>query len=766
MHRVVAALLVCAFYVSSVSAFESFVVEDIRVEGARRIAPGTVFNYLPVKVGDTLTDQKAQEAIRALFKTGFFKDIRLEREGNVLIVTVIERPAIASINITGTKEISDEDLKKSLRDVGFVEGRVFNRSLLGQIEQELERLYFARGRYAVRIKPTVTPLERNRVAVDLSISEGKTAKIREIDIVGNHQFKEKELLKLFNLQTKGGLFGRKNRYSRQELVGDLERLRNLYQDQGYLEFDIESTQVTITPDKEHIYITVNIFEGKKFTISDVKLEGEFVIPKEELEQLITVKRGDVFSRKRITDITNAITDILGNIGYAFANVNAIPDVDKENATVAFTFFVDPGKRVYVRRVTFSGNSSTRDDVLRREMRQLEGGWYSAAKIKRSRERLQRTGFFESVNIETPPVPGSPDQVDVNVAVKERLTGNLLFGVGFSDSDGIVFNGSITESNLFGTGKELSISLDTSRANTLVRVRYVNPYWRKSGLSRGFRFVFTDIDTATLNIGAYQTNTRSVGMFFGIPISEIRRLNVGFDIDRTDITVGSDSAQVAKDFVDANGPTNTVLKTTLGWTQDSLNRAIFPTKGGLQRVIGEITVPGSELEYYKLNYTGSRYFPLGGSKTARVKGEIGIGDGYGDTESLPFYQNFFAGGSRSVRGYKSRTLGPRDTATPFDPIGGNQRVLLNAEYIFPLPGAKPGNQSQRLSFFLDGGQVFGPGLDSPGETIDFAELRYSIGLAFNWFSPVGPLAISVAASLNDQPGDDTEPVQFTLGVPLR
>jgi outer membrane protein insertion porin family len=336
---------------------------------------------------------------------------------------------------------------------------------------------------------------------------------------------------------------------------------------------------------------------------------------------------------------------------------------------------------------------------------------------------------------------------------------LLFGVGFSDSDGIVFNGSITESNLFGTGKELSISLDTSRANTLVQVRYVNPFWRKSGVSRGFRFVFTDVDTETLDIGAYQTNTRSAGMFFGIPISEIRMLNVGFDIDRTEITAGSDSAQVAKDFVDANGPANTVLRATLGWTQDSLNRAIFPTKGGLQRVSGEITVPGSDLEYYKLNYTGARYFPLGGSKTVRVKGEIGIGD-------LPFYQNFFAGGSRSVRGYKSRTLGPRDTAPPFDPIGGDQRVLLNAEYIFPLPGAKPGNQSQRLSFFLDGGQVFGPGLDSPGETIDFGELRYSIGLAFNWFSPVGPLAISVAAPLNDQPGDDTEPVQFTLGVPLR
>ncbi|MFQ6021164.1 MAG: outer membrane protein assembly factor BamA [Acidiferrobacterales bacterium] len=764
MHRVFAALFACVLYVAPANAVEPFPVEDIRVEGVQRISPGTVFNYLPIKVGETLTEKRAQEAIRALFKTGFFADIRLEREGNVLVVTVIERPAIASINISGTREISDADLKKSLRDIGFVEGRVFNRSLLEQIEQELERQYFGRGRYSVKIRPTVTPLERNRVAVDIEVREGRTARIREINIVNNRQFTDKELLKLFRLRTKGGLFGKKNQYSRQELVGDLERLRNFYQDQGFLEFDITSTQVSITPDKEQIYITVNLSEGKKFTISDVTLSGQMVVPEGELRQFITIKPGDVFSRRRITEITKNISDKLGNEGYAFANINAIPDVDRENATVAFTFFVDPGKRVYVRRINFSGNTSTHDEVLRREMRQLEGGWFSTGKIQRSRERLQRTGFFDEVTIETPPVPGSPDQVDVNVTVKERLTGNLLFGVGFSDSDGILFNASVRETNLFGTGRELAVSLDNSSSNTFLNVRYVNPYYRKGGISRGFRGFYSDFDAAEQDLAAYDTETVGGGIFFGLPLSEARTLNLGFDLQNTEIGVDADSAQVAQDFVAANGEENAVLLTTVGWSQNSLDRRIFPSRGATQRISAELAVPGSELEYYKLTYSASRYWPVSRRTSFRIKGELGLGDGYGDTEDLPFYENFFAGGTRSVRGYESRSLGPRDTRPPFDPIGGSRRVLGNLEYIFPLPGAQPGNRSMRLSVFVDAGQVYGPG-PGPGEDIDLGELRYSMGLAFNWFSPVGPLAISIASPLNDEPQDETETLQFTLGVPF-
>lgn len=760
MRRVVAALLLLfALQSSFVFALDSFVIKDIRVEGVQRISAGTVFNYLPVKVGDTFTQARGQEAIRALYKTGFFKDVQLAREGDVLVVKVSERPAISKIEITGAKDISKDDLKKGLREVGFVEGRVFNRSLLEQIEQELQRQYFARGRYSVRIKPTVTPLERNRVDVTIDISEGRTARIQEINIVGNERFSDKELRKLFTLQTKAGLFGKKNQYSRQQLVGDLERLRNYYQDRGYLEFDITSTEVAITPDKEQIYISINLSEGQKYTVSDVKLAGKLPMPKEQLAQLITITPGDVFSRKRVTEATKSITDRLGNEGYAFANVNAIPDVDKEKAKVGFTFFVDAGKRVYVRRINFFGNVSTRDNVLRREMRQLEGGWFSTEKVQRSRERLQRTGFFEDVTIETPPVPGSPDQVDINVTVKERLTGNLLFGIGYGDGQ-IILSGSITETNLFGTGKEFSASLNTSKSNRLLNLRYVNPYWKKSGISRGFRLFFQDIDTESTNVGEYQTDTAGGGVFFGLPISESRRIRLGFDLEQTNITANSDSAQVAQDFVAQNGDSNTVLKLTLGWSQDTTNRAFFPTKGAIQTISGEITTPGSDLDYYKVSWLGARYWPTTRNTSIRIKGELSFGNGYGDTDELPFYENFYAGGPTTVRGYAPRSLGPTDTAPPFDPIGGDKRLIGNTEWAFPVPGQSQ-NKSMRMSFFVDTGWVWGP-----GEDVDLSQLRYSTGLAFNWLSPVGPLTIILAKALNAEPGDETETVQFTLGAALK
>jgi outer membrane protein insertion porin family len=760
MRRVAAALLLLfALQSSFVFALDSFVVKDIRVEGVQRISAGTVFNYLPIKVGDTFTPARGQEAIRALYKTGFFKDVQLAREGDVLVVKVVERPAIAKIEITGAKEIPKDDLKKGLREVGFVEGRVFNRSLLEQIEQELQRQYFARGRYSVKIKPTVTPLERNRVDVTIAISEGRTARIQEINIVGNERFSEKELRKLFTLQTKAGLFGKKNQYSRQKLVGDLERLRNYYQDRGYLEFDITSTEVAITPDKEQIYITVNLVEGQKYTVSDVKLAGKLPLPKEQLAQLITITPGDVFSRKRVTEATKNITDRLGNQGYAFANVNAIPDVNKEKATVAFTFFVDAGKRVYVRRINFYGNVTTRDNVLRREMRQLEGAWFSTEKVQRSRERLQKTGFFEDVTIETPPVPGTTDQVDINVTVKERLTGNLLFGVGYGDGQ-IILSGSITETNLFGTGKEFSATLNWSKANRLLNLRYVNPYWKKSGVSRGFRLFFQDINTESTNVGQYQTDTAGGGMFFGLPISESRRIRLGFDLEQTNLTVNEDSSQVSQDFVAQNGDSNTVLKLTLGWSQDTTNAAFFPTKGAIQTVTGEITTPGSDLQYYKLSWLGARYWPTTRNTAIRLKGELGVGGGYSDTDELPFYENFYAGGPTSVRGYAPRSLGPKDTAPPNDPIGGDKRLIGNSEWFFPVPGQSQ-NKSMRMSFFVDTGWVWGP-----GQSVDLSELRYSTGLAFNWLSPVGPLIIVLAKALNAQPGDQTETIQFTLGAALR
>ncbi len=763
MNKLFAALLLCVLHAPVVMAMESFVVKDIRVDGLQRIAAGTVFNYLPIKVGDMLTEQKSQEAVRALFKTGFFRDVRLERDKSVLVVNVVERPSIAGIKIAGTKEMSEEDLKKGLKEIGLAEGRVFNKSLLDRVEQELRQQYFARGYYAVTISPTVTPLERNRVDINIQVAEGKVARIREISLVGNQLFSDKTLLKLFTLGPKPwyAFFSSRDKYSKQKLAGDLERLRNFYQDQGFLEFNIDSTQVSITPDKEKIYITVNITEGNKYTVTGYKLAGTFVVPEKDLNDLVSVKAGSVFSRKEVTETTKKISDRLANDGYAFANVNAIPDVDKEKSQVSFTFFIDPGRRVYVRRVNFSGNVATRDEVLRREMRQQEGAWYNAAKIQRSRERLQRLGFFDEVNVETPAVPGIADQVDVNVSVKERPTGNLMLGVGYSDTDGLLLNASITQSNLFGTGKELSFSFDNSRSVTNFNIRYVNPYYTQNGISRGFNIYSSKVDAAAANTASYTADTRGVGMFFGIPLSEDNSISVGGDIEDVALHTSTTSAQVAQDFVAKYGSSNTNFKATLSWAHDTLDSPLLPTKGSLQRLSSEIAVPGSDVRYYKLTYLAGHYWPVSDSLTFKVKGELGYGNGYGSTGSLPFYKNFYAGGSSSVRGFRSNSLGPKDNLPPNDPIGGNRRVLANMELLFPLPGSSRDNKSMRLSLFSDGGMVYGP-----GEKMDLGQLRYSVGLAFNWFSPVGPLSFSYAIPLNDKPGDHTESFQFTLGVPLR
>jgi outer membrane protein insertion porin family len=763
MKRILAALLFLVLRIPVGQALEPFVVKDIRVEGLQRISAGTVFNYLPVKVGDTLTDQRSQDAVRALFKTGFFRDVQLGRDKDVLIVKVIERPSIAGIKITGTKELSESDLKKSLKEIGLAEGRVFNKSLLDRVEQELRQQYFGRGYYAVAIKPTVTPLERNRVDINLEVAEGKVARIREINIVGNHLFRDKQLLKLFSLGPKPwyAFFSSRDKYSKQKLTGDLERLRNFYQDQGFLEFNIDSTQVSITPDKERIYITINITEGKKYTVTGYKLAGTFVVPEPELAKLVSIKAGDVFSRKAVTETTKKISDRLANDGYAFANVNAVPDVNKEKSEVSFTFFIDPGRRVYVRRINFSGNVATRDEVLRREMRQLEGAWYNAAKIQRSRVRLQRLGFFDDVNVETPAVPGTADQVDVNVTVKERPTGNLMLGVGYSDTDGFLVNASVTQSNLFGTGKELTFGFDNSRSTTNFNVRYVNPYYTRDGISRGFNAYVSTVDASAANIASYTADSKGVGVFFGIPLSEDNSVNVGGDIERVDLHTSTSSAQVAQDFVAKYGASNTLYKTTLGWSHDTLDSLLLPTSGSVQRVTAEVGLPGSDIEYYKLSYLAGHYWPLSQSFTFKAKAELGYGNGYGSSGTLPFYKNFFAGGSSTVRGYKSNSLGPRDSLPPNDPIGGTRRVLGNMELLFPIPGMSSDNKSMRLSLFTDAGMVYGA-----DQKVDPSQLRYSAGLAFNWYSPVGPLSFSYAVPLHSKPGDQKESFQFTLGVPLR
>lgn len=760
MNRFLAALFI-ALLPALAWALEPFVVKDISVEGLQRIAAGTVFNYLPVKVGDRLTEKGAENAIRALYKTGFFKDVRLERKGDVLIVSVVERPSIGSIRITGTHEFSQDDLKKGLKEIGLSEARIFDRSLLDRVEQEMRSQYFSKGFYAVSIQPTVTPLERNRVDIDIAVTEGPPARIREIIIVGNQEFSTKELLDLFTLGPASwwAVFSSRDQYSKQKLAGDLERLRNFYQDRGFLEFNIDSTQVSITPDKEAIYITVNVSEGKRYTVSNVRLTGKFPVAEKELRDLISLKPGSVFSRKEVTESSKRISDRLANDGYAFANVNAVPDINKDSRTVSFNFFVDPGRRTYVRRVNFGGNVATHDEVLRRELRQLEGTWYSAEKIRRSRERLQRLGYFEDVNIETPAVPGTSDQVDVNITVKERSTGSLMLGVGYSDV-GLGINAAVTESNLFGSGKELSFRVDNTKATRNFSVRYVNPYYTPDGISRGFTLFSNSIDTSQLDTAAYNTKTVGAGVFWGIPLTEYNRLNVGLDYESIGIETRDTSAQVAKDFVALEGSPVKAYKLSLGWSSDSLDSAIFPTRGSLQRISGEVAVPGSDITYYKLNYLLGRYWPLTETTTLRAKAELGYGDGYRDTTTLPFFKNFYAGGSSTVRGYRGSSLGPRDPSVD-QTIGGNRRVLGNMEYFFPVPGTTRDDKSMRMSLFVDTGMVYGP-----GERVDLGELRYSAGLAFNWFSPVGPLSFSYAKPLNNKPGDQKEQFQFTLGVPFR
>lgn len=760
MKQISAALLT-AVLPALVYAIEPFTVKDISVEGLQRISAGTVFNYLPVKVGDTLTEKGAQEAIRALYKTGFFKDVRLERKGNVLIVSVVERPSIAGIRITGTSEFSQDDLKKGLKEIGLSEGRIFNRSLLDRVEQELRTQYFSRGYYALTIKPTITPLERNRVDLDIAVTEGPPARIREIVIVGNTEFPTDEILSLFTLGPAPwwAVFSKRDQYSKQKLAGDLERVKNFYQDQGFLEFSIDSTQVSITPEKEDVYITVNVTEGKRYTVSDVRLTGKFPVPESELRSLISLKPGTVFSRREVTESSKRISDRLANDGYAFANINAVPEINREARTVSFNFYVDPGRRAYVRRVNFSGNVATHDEVLRREMRQLEGAWYSAEKIRRSRERLQRLGFFEDVNIETPAVPGTSDQVDVNITVKERSTGSLMFGVGYSDA-GIGVNASVTESNLFGTGKELSFRVDNTQATKNFSIRYVDPYYTPDGVSRGFTLFSNSVDTSELDTAAYNTKTVGAGIFWGIPLTEYRRLNIGMDYESIGIETRDTSPQTAKDFVEQEGSPVRAVKFTLGWASDSLDSAIFPTRGTLQRVNLEASVPDSDIEYYRLTYVLGRYWPLTDTVSFRARGELGYGDGYGDTAELPFFKNYYAGGSSTVRGFKSSSLGPRDPIVD-QTIGGNRRILTNLELLFPVPGMQRDDKSMRMSLFVDGGMVYGP-----AQHVDFGELRYSAGLAFNWFSPVGPLSFSYAVPLNDRPGDQTEGLQFTLGVPFR
>ena len=733
---VLLALLLCG----SAHAFEPFEVTDIRVEGLERISPGTVFNYLPIKVGDTVDSEDTVNAVKTLFKTGFFSDIRMEKDGSVLVVYVKERAAISSIKITGNKDLETDKLLEGLKDIGLAEGRVFDRSLLDKVEQELRRQYFSRGKYAVRIETTITPLERNRVGILIDISEGEVARIKQINIVGNHVFTDKELRKGFTLDTPSFLsFITKNdQYSKQKLSADLEILRSFYLDRGYLNFNIISTQVSITPDKKDIYITINISEGEQFKIREVTLSGQLVLKPEELFPLVMINPGDVFSRKRVTEAVDRISAKLGDQGYAFANVNTVPDVNESEQLVNLAFIVDPGKRVYVRRVNVKGNITTRDEVMRREMRQMEAGWFSAEKVERSRTRLQKLGFFEDVNVETPAVPGTTDQVDVN----------------YAQTSGILFNASISQDNFLGSGKRVSFAFNNSKVTTLYNFYYTDPYYTINGVSRGFGLFYRKTDADKANISSYTTDTYGANVNYGIPINEYDTIRVSPEFENLKLKTTSESPNQVIDFIDQHGSDYNTLKLTGGWAHDTRNKALFADDGGLQSFSVETAVPGSGLQYYKLAYDQRRYVPLTKDLTLSMHAQFGYGDGYGDYDNLPFFENYFAGGVRSVRGFEDNTLGPTDSKG--NPIGGSVQVVGGAEILFPVPFVE-GSKSFRLGTFFDIGNVY-----SDVSSFDAKELRYSVGVSSLWISPLGPLAISLGFPLNASSSDTVQNFQFTVG----
>lgn len=735
-------------------AIDLFVVEDIRVEGLQRISAGTVFNYLPVNVGDNFDPSNSPAAIRALFKTGFFRDVRLEKDGNVLVVHVEERPAIAGIKITGNNDIETEELLKALKGIGLAEGKVFNRQALEKVEQELRRQYFSHGKYGVKISSEVTNLTRNRVAILIAISEGIVAKIKQINIVGNLAFSDEELLENFELNTPHLLsfYTKSDQYSKQKLSADLERLRSFFQDRGYVNFAIESTQVSITPNKKEIYITVNVSEGAVFTIEEVKLAGKLIVNPNQLIALVKVGPGDIFSRKLATETSKAISDRLGDEGYAFANVNMVPDIAEAVNTVKITFFVDPGKRVYVRRINMQGNTKTRDEVLRREMRQLESSWAVTSKIERSKQRLERLGYFDEVNIETPAVPGTSDQIDVNYSVVEKPSGNLQAGFGFSQSQGLIFNTSVTQDNVFGSGKRINFTFNNSNISTIYQIGYHNPYYTVDGVSRGFNISFRETDADQANLSNYSTDVGSAGVNYSIPLSETDRLRTNIDFKHTKINTFDSTSSEIFNFVDSNGNNFNTLSLSLGWSHDTLNRAVFATEGVRQSLSALFTVPGIDLEYFKLSYLHRQYYLLAKDLVLFLHGELAYGDGYGDTNELPFFEHFFAGGIRSIRGFQDNTLGPRDSRG--DPFGGTSKLVGGAEVFFPVPFLSE-NKSIRMGAFVDIGSVFDDG-------IDVGDLRYSVGLSAKWLSPFGALSFSVAQPFNRGDNDDVQNFQFTFG----
>lgn len=761
------ALAVLAVCSGHVLAIEPFTVRDIRVEGIQRTEAGTVFSYLPVRVGETFTDEKGAAAIKALYATGFFKDIRIEAEGNVLVVSVEERPAIAAVEFTGAKEFDKDQLTKALKDIGLGEARIYDKSIAERAEQELKRQYLSKGMYGVSITTTVTPVERNRVNVSFAVDEGEVSRIRQITLVGNKVFSDKELHKAISLSTPGLLtwYTKSDQYSKQKLTADIETLKSYYLNRGYLEMQVESTQVSITPDKKDIYITINLSEGDKYTVSGVKLEGETFGREAELKSLVLLKPGDVYNGEYLAESTKRISERLGNFGYAFANVNTNPDLNREKKEVAFTILIDPGKRVYIRKINISGNTKTRDEVIRREYRAFESSWYDGAKIRLSRDRVDRLGYFKEVTIETPEVTGTTDQVDVNMTVVEKPTGNILLGAGFSSSDKLTLTGSIQQTNAFGSGDTIGLEINTSKRNRTIAFSETNPYFTDNGVSRSYELFSRTTRPPAINAGDYIVRTLGGNVKFGVPFSELDTIFFGVGVERTKVETflnqpdEINSPQVylnyARDFGDGVNATTTSFPLTMAWQRDSRDSALTPNSGRYQRANFEVA-PFGDLRYYRAIYQHQYFKPFFKVITLAMNGEIDYGRGL-NGRPYPIFKNFYAGGIGSVRGYDTSSLGDAKDPLTGDSLGGSKRIIGNLELQFPFPG-QGNDRTLRWFTFVDGGNVF-----AEGQKMRASDLRYSAGIGFSWVSPVGPLKLSYGKPLNLKVGDKPQTFQFQLGT---
>lgn len=752
-----------------------FRVQDIRVEGLQRVPVDQVFRTLPIQAGDRVDAADVREAVERLYGTGDFEDVRLGRDGDVLVVEVSERPSIASIEIEGNKSIDDKKLREGLSDAGLEEGEVYQRSTLENITGELKRQYISQGRYGAQVEIKAKPLSRNRVALTIDIYEGKPAKIRDINIVGNEVFSDEKLLDQFELRPSGfwTFFGSKDKYSRERLSGDLESLRSFYLDRGYINFSIESNQVSVTADRREVYITINVVEGEQFKVRDVNLAGDLVVDEEELRPLLLLEKGETFSQQRVTYTSELLTRRLGNEGYTFAEVEGRPEENEDGETVDVTFYVNPGNRVYVNRIEFNGNTKTRDEVLRRELRQFEGAPANSALIDLSRRRLQRLGYFSRVQADTNRLPGDEDKVDIEYEVEEQPSGSIGANIGYSQANGVQFGANVSQKNFMGTGDSVSFSVNRSRVRDSYSFSHRDPYYTLDGVSRGFSLYYTEIDFDETSISSYATERAGGSVSFGYPLSETARVSFGAGLEQIDITTGGFVATDIELFLRERGFRFDQVKANASWRESTMNRGILPDRGWSQNLRVEGAVAGSDYNYFKATWEGDRYYPLIGNWTLRSQGEVGFGDGYGDDRVLPFFENYFAGGIGSVRGYESRSLGPRSDAWAYrdqnppqrdpdpDPIGGNMLVEGSLELIFPTPFAAD-SRSVRTFFFADAGNVFQTEIQNNLFEPSTDELRYSAGIGLSWLTAIGPLGFSLARPIDDKPGDDTEVFQFSLG----